>query len=429
MKVAMGRLSAGQILQVALDKWDMDYRLRARVTPHGRAGSEATVLLPSAYSNVTRTLNAYAKVLPARRFLLVTTRKNGSMRGLAGNVRSRSLAGFARVRLADSTRREVRWLEHVWRGAREGVLRASEEMACADASGWFRDIGTRFERWLRVRDAWRYVLDEEPISAVLCGDENNAMNRIPVLLAARRNLPTVHCDHGALNALLPLRARACGTYLVKGEMEGDFMRRTFSIDRSRIREGAPFEPVAAGTGAGRTPGGSRGTIVFFSEQYELTLGRARILYEEVLPRLCGLARRHGTRVIVKLHPFESPASRGRMVEEVVPAADRGMVDLVHGPLSEELLASIWFAVTAESSVSVDCAIRGIPCFLCSWFVAPITGYEEQFVRYGAARRMESPEEILRIPEALQDFRITPEVRRGLWNPITPATLEALLQNS
>lgn len=426
LRAAARRMTPAQILQVALDKWDMDYRLRARLTPRVRASAEAAVLLPSGYGNVTRMLHAYAGLLPERKFVLVTTRRSGTMTGLAGNVQSVSLAGYACSGLADSTRREVRALEDSWELLQEGPLRASEEIAWANESGWFGDVGTRLERWLRIRDAWRVVLDKEHIHAVLCGDENNPTNRIPVLLARKRKLPTLHCGHGALDILLPLRAPACDTYLVKGEMERDFMTRTFAIDPSRIEEGASAEP-SSGSSRRTTQSGPGETIVFFSEQYELTQGRTRILYEELLPKLCALARGHGRRVIVKLHPFESPPSRRRLVDAVLSAEEREVVDLVHGPLSEELLANIWFGVTVESGVSVDCAIRGIPCFLCGWFATPVAGYEKQFVSYGAARRLESPEEILRIPEMLEGFEITPEVRRGLWNPITPARLEELLQ--
>jgi hypothetical protein len=161
----------------------------------------------------------------------------------------------------------------------------------------------------------------------------------------------------------------------------------------------------------------------------LTQGRTRILYEEVLPPLCVIAREHGRRVKIKLHPFESPASRRRIVSAVLGAVDREMVDVVQGPLTEELLADIWFAVTVESSVSVDCAIEGIPCFLCKWFIAPLIGYGAQFIKYGAARGLESPREIERIPEMLRNFEVPPEVVRKLWNPIEAGQLEKLLQGS
>jgi len=266
----------------------------------------------------------------------------------------------------------------------------------------------------------------EQISAVLCGDENNPMNRIPVLLARERKLPTIHCDHGALNVLLPLRKPACDTYLLKGEMEQDFMGRTSAVASSQMEQGAPGVLSSSRT---REASPVTGSIVLFSEQYELTQGRTRILYKEVLPPLCAIARKYGRRVKVKLHPFESPASRRRIVGAVLGAADREIVDMVQGPLTEELLADIWFAVTVESSVSVDCAIQGIPCFLCRWFIAPLVGYGEQFVKYGAARGLESPQEIVRIPEMLRDFGIGPEVQQRLWNPIEAGRLERLLRGS
>src|SRR5258708_1067284 len=52
--VAAALLSPAQIFQVMLDKWDIDYRLRARVVRRESPVSRPSVLLPSSYSNVTR---------------------------------------------------------------------------------------------------------------------------------------------------------------------------------------------------------------------------------------------------------------------------------------------------------------------------------------------------------------------------------------
>jgi hypothetical protein len=410
------------MLQVALDKWDMDHRVRSLVADRRKIATDEAVLLPSGYENVTKILNSYAQVLPERRFLLVTTRKSGEMRQRAANVDTAPLSAFARSRPSDATPKEARSLEEAWKRLERG-LEGSEQIAAGCGVEWFRDIGESFERWLRIRDAWLGILKTERICAVLCGDENSPTNRIPVLLAREKKLPTVHCDHGALNALLPLRSPACGTYIVKGEMERDYMARTFRVDGGRIEVGAPTGP------AGPTRQVDRGAIVFFSEEYELTQGRARILYEEILPPLCAIARCRQKRVIVKLHPFESTSLRQNLLKAVLSAEDGALVDLVHGSLTPELLSNVWFAVAVESSVSVDCAIRGIPCFLCNWFVTPVAGYGEQFVKYGAARALKSPQEIARIPEMLQGFGITPEIQHRLWYPIEAARLESLLRGA
>ncbi len=431
LQTAVSVLSPPQLLQAGLDKWDAAYRFRGRFSLPGSARTKGALLLPSSYANVTRVLNAYAQLIPEQQCLLVTTRMGGNMAGLAPNVLTKSLAGFAEFRMKESTRKELRGLERDWTRLQAGPLHDQEDLAWAARMGWFQSIGTSLERWLRLRDAWGSVLDREQIGSVLCGDENNATNRIPVLLAAQRRLPTVHCDHGALNVLLPLRSPACDTYLVKGEMERDYMARSAFLGPSflgpsRMVVGAPFS-FETPAQPERTPDSRR--IVFFSEQLELTFGRTRILYEQLLPRLCELARRHGRRVVVKLHPFESLARRSALLTAVLCAQDRVLVDLAHGPLSEDLLRKTWFALTVESSVSVDCAIRGIPCFLCRWFATPLTGYDQQLVRHGAAQSLETPEDVMRIPEMLEGFVVTPEVRRGLWSPLPPGKLRTLLRIS
>ena len=47
--------------------------------------------------------------------------------------------------------------------------------------GWIRD-------GLSARDAWREVLEREPVGGVLCGDDSNLYTRLPVLLAVRRKI-------------------------------------------------------------------------------------------------------------------------------------------------------------------------------------------------------------------------------------------------
>jgi hypothetical protein len=68
-------------------------------------------------------------------------------------------------------------------------------------------------------------------------------------------------------------------------------------------------------------------------------------------------------------------------------------------------------------------------FLCTWFVTPVAGYAKQFVKYGAARALGSPEEIACIPEMLGGFDITPQVQHKMWCPIKAARLESLLQGA
>ena len=66
------------------------------MTKHRRAQlKEPVMLLPSAYSNVTRTVLAYAAQLRDRRFLLATTRRSGETNDLPANVASVPLSAYA----------------------------------------------------------------------------------------------------------------------------------------------------------------------------------------------------------------------------------------------------------------------------------------------------------------------------------------------
>jgi hypothetical protein len=77
--------------------------------------------------------------------------------------------------------------------------------------------------------------------------------------------------------------------------------------------------------------------------------------------------------------------------------------------------------------NVAIVARERKCFVCTWFVTPGAGYAKQFLKYDAARALQPPREIARIPEMLGSFDITPEVQYNLWCPIKAARLESLLQ--
>jgi hypothetical protein len=68
-------------------------------------------------------------------------------------------------------------------------------------------------------------------------------------------------------------------------------------------------------------------------------------------------------------------------------------------------------------------------FLCTWFVTLVAVYAKQFVPYGAARALDSSQEIARYPEIPRSFDITPEVQHIRWCPLKAERLESLLQGS
>jgi hypothetical protein len=69
-------------------------------------------------------------------------------------------------------------------------------------------------------------------------------------------------------------------------------------------------------------------------------------------------------------------------------------------MSDERWLSTQVMVTGQSSVALEGVEKGIPTFLCRWLGDPFSGYQRQLVRYGAGRLLESPEEILKVPEFL-----------------------------
>jgi hypothetical protein len=420
---AFQSLTWSQMGEIALDKWDTDYGLRRFFARKERKRSSAPlVLLPSAYKNVSRVLSAYASMLPDIQFLLVTTRQGCAIDDLAANVDCVSLASYAPVPRNEVTEREIASLTERW-AELEGRIRRSEELAPVYPLDSFENFQAELRNGLRIRDAWRSVLEHQRISSVLCGDENNLYTRLPVLLAKKRGIRTVYCSHGALDANVLIRGICSDTYLAKGEMERDYLIRQCGVPEGRVFIGAPIGRPAL-VDKGSAPDKSQ--IVFFSEPYELYSGRAESLYRELLPRLCSIARGHGRKIMVKLHPFESLSARRQLVERVLTGENRDLVVVTKEPVSDELFRRTWFSLTVESSVAVECALNGVPCFLCGWFDLGLYGYGQQYEKYGAARTLDGPEDIQRIPEFLHSSQLNARIRQGVYQPLAPKQLEAIL---
>src|SRR4029077_14525262 len=96
---------------------------------------------------------------------------------------------------------------------------------------------------------------------------------------------------------------------------------------------------------------------------------------------------------------------------------------------EELLEKAWFGITILSTVAIECAVRGIPCFLCKWLEFWAYGYVEQFLRFGVGIGLDDPKEIERIPEYLQQYQVKPEVKENCWQVAAPRRLRELLSAS
>jgi hypothetical protein len=413
------RLQSAQIAEIAFDKWDSGYQLRRHFGGHGRAKfTEPCVLLPSAYSNVTRSVLAYAAQLPNRTFLLVTTRRSAVPAHPPANVTRRSLAAYVRT---EATTEEASEVKESWQVFLREMVQEFAEFRTAAQAGVWDYFPLHLERGIRLREAWKQVLDSEPVTGVLCGDDLNHHTRLPLMLAQRRGLNAVYCSHGALDGGFLFKMPFADSYLVKGEMESDYLQRISAIRPEKI--------VVAAVGANNDGSGNvqgRDAVVFFSQPYEVAGGRADSIYREVLPRLCSVALGSRRKVIVKLHPFESRRARQSLVNSTLPTDIRGLVEIIDGRPPEEVMARAWCGVTVDSSVAVECALSKIPFFLCGWLDFTGMGYLQQFARFGVAHVLNTAEEIEQIPDMVAGYRFVPEALERLWQPIDSASLDQIL---
>ena len=418
---ALKKFPAAQLLEIFWDKFDPGYQLRSIFNTKRQSSSSPVVLLPSAYVNVSRTATEYARAVPDGRFLLVATRRSGMLRDVPGNVSVSWLSHYSSFsdhgRKAEYGDLMARWLE-----LRNELTQVREfEILCRIRG--FDDFPRRFRMGLQIRDAWRNVFQHEPVQAVICADDSNPYTHIPLLLAKNKGLPTVSCHHGALDGRYMFKRTHADASLAKGDMEHDYLVRVCRIPSHNVEIGAPPGPMFQ---AAEIHPSTKPSIVFFSEAYEVASGRAEDFYRDILPPLANLALAGRRELICKLHPAESVSERSGFLREILSPEQQAVTRIVAGPLNADLLNRAWFGITVMSTVAVECALRGVPCFLCSWLEAWPYGYVDQFTRFGAGIRLSGPEEIEKIPITLHDWQPSSKVRSDCWSPIEPKRLQALL---
>jgi hypothetical protein len=417
------KLSTSQLIDVFWDKYDSGYQFRGRLTRKRPPSTRPVVLLPSAYINVSRTGVAYANTFPDENFLLIATRRSGWLPDLPGNVSAAWLSSYASGRRRKS--------ENVVLGKQfESLLNELKgsiaEFRILDRLGYLDSFPRRFQNALDVRDAWCNVLDAEPARAVLCADDSNPYTRIPLLLARGRGLPNIACHHGALDGRYVFKRTHADVVWAKGKMEQDYLVRQCGVPQEKVEIGAPAMP-ASWNGTGQSDRQEfRPYVLFISEASDVSGGRPEEFYRDVLPPLADLALASGRELIVKLHPAESQRQRADTVARILSTEQKSVTRIVTGPLTEDLLAKAWFGITVLSTVAIECAIRGIPCFLCKWLEFWPYGYVEQFIRFGAGIGLNDPGEIGKIPDYLEQNPVVADVRENCWQAAAASRLRELL---
>jgi hypothetical protein len=394
---AFSSLDPVQLAQVLVDKFDSDHSIRRRFTRRGYKSGEPVVLLPSAYINVSRVGVSYAEMLPDHQFLLVRARNNAKVSPLPPNVRSTSLAPY----FVPSDKQEMICLLESWKKLRKHLAGADEIFSLAGANGLLGLLGQvpSLLRWgLALRGAWNQVFESENVTACLSCDDSNPPSSIPLIMAKKRGLPALACHHGALNYHMAIKTNQADVYLVKNDMEQDYLRRICNI--------APEKTVIAPPLSSRRlplQGFARSSapwLVFFTEPYQSNGWRSDEVYRDLLPRLCALAKTCGLRLAFKLHPFDNVKGHRKMLRRFVPEHER-QIEVLAGPPSDHLWNNIRVALTVQSSTVLECVALGIPAFLCSWLRDPWSGYVQQYVRFGIGHVLESPEQIVGIPTLIE----------------------------
>lgn len=410
------RLSAGQIRQIIVDKYDPEHKIRSAFAHKRTLSAYPAVLLPTAYVNVSRTALAYAEAVPESQFLLVAARRSGWRGNLPSNVVQTDLAVYFQSRRKPRDHAELITCLPLLKRELEcdSLGRVLDKLKLFDA------LEADMRRWLVVRDAWLNVFDAEPVMSVLCCDGTNPYTLIPLLIARHRGIPAILAHHGALDGHYLVKRCPADYVLTKGEMERDYLVRSCGIPSERIAIGAPSKvPLQSQQ--------EKSHIIFFSEDYEVSGARVDEFYRSVLAPLAKLATENDKELILKLHPAESFRDRRRIVASVLPVEQQSRLRIVEGPLTEGLMRRAWFAVAGISTTAVECAIRGVPVFLCEWLENWPCGYLNQFAKFRVGIKLHNSVEIQQIPVFLQHF--APCDARELWTPADAGQLNSILTGS
>ncbi len=385
-------LDMAQLAQVLEDKFDGNHSIRRCFTRRGHTSEEPVILLPSAYINVSRAALAYAKCIPDQQFLLVHTRSNAKLPSTA-NVRSVPLTPY----FAPSDKREIACLIESWDALKKRLIGTSEEFNMAAAVGVLEQIPSLLRWGVALRNAWSQVFESENVTACLCADDSNPPSSIPLIMAKKRGLPALACHHGALNYHMAIKRNHANVYLVKNEMERDYLQRICNVGPEKIVIAAlpSSRPLPVQRAALRVAP----WLVFFTEPYQSSGWRSDEVYRDLLPRFCALAQTCGLKLVLKLHPFDSITGHRKILRRIVPEHER-QIELLVGPPSDELWKNARFALTVQSSTALECAALGIPIFLCAWLRDPYSGYVQQYAQFGIGHRLESTEQIADIPRLL-----------------------------
>jgi hypothetical protein len=418
----LAHLDTAQLAQALEDKCDSDHSIRRQFTRRGHASGRPVILAPSAYINVSRAVLSYAELVPDHQFLLVSTRRNAKPASLPANVCSKALTPY----FIPSDKREIASLLESWNSLRKRLVCGAEEFNSADAVGILRRVAELLPWGIALRDAWNQLFESENVSACLSADDSNPPSRIPLIIARNRGIPAWACHHGALDYMMAIKENYADRYLVKSEMERDYLTRVCHLAPEEIVFAEPAQPKPlASRPVGRR---SAAWLVFFTEPYRAGGWRSEEVYRDLVPRLCTLAQTCGLRLVFKLHPFESIKGHRRMLRRIAPAQE-DQIDVLTGPPSDQLWNNARIALTVQSSTGLECAALNIPVFFCAWLRDAYSGYVQQYARFGVGHVLESPDEIVQIPRLLDRQSRKSPAQRGSFSQLSADELSQLFSGT
>src|SRR5262249_16244515 len=134
--------------------------------------------------------------------------------------------------------------------------------------------------------------------------------------------------------------------------------------------------------------------------------------------------------VFKLHPFESIKGHKNLIRRLLSSEQCSETHWISGPPTKELWDKAQFAMTVESTIALECAVRQIPVFLCAWLKNVYGDYLRQYAKLGVGHILRSSDEIRDIPRLLATWKTSESaMSKRTWQTIEPTELRNLLNGN
>ncbi|MGE5112258.1 MAG: hypothetical protein ACM3JB_15445 [Acidobacteriaceae bacterium] len=222
---------------------------------------------------------------------------------------------------------------------------------------------------VQIRASRRFLEEMNPELLVV---GNAAWERVLLLQANSRRVPTILLQHGLVHHTLAVADQPVGSFLVRGE-----------FFRQQLCPALRQKSTVLNCASDRIPSPERksdGSIIYLTAPYHQLTGYHPVDLEDILRALLVSAVETKRPLVIRVHPLDSVFHYRELVKRLLEQTNlRPEVLYSQGPGLEEALRNSSVAVLHFSTVFLDCIRLGIPIVSFDWHSFP---FKEQYKDQG-----------------------------------------------